>query len=78
MTIQTVGDEKVLEQIEKQLHKLVDVLRVSELGQGAHVEREIMLVKIQASGYGRDEVNVIRKYSVGKLSMSHPRFIPFN
>ena len=53
MTIQTVGDEKVLEQIEKQLHKLVDVLRVSELGQ---VEREIMLVKIQASGYGRDEV----------------------
>ena len=49
MTIQTVGDEKVLEQIEKQL-------RVSELGQGAHVEREIMLVKIQASGYGRDEV----------------------
>ena len=54
MTIQTVGDEKVLEQIEKQLHKLVDVLRVSELGQG--VEREIMLVKIQASGYGRDEV----------------------
>ena len=60
MTIQTVGDEKVLEQIEKQLHKLVDVLRVSELGQGAHVEREIMLVKIQASGYGRDEVK--RKY----------------
>ena len=37
MTIQTVGDEKVLEQIEKQLHTLVDVLRVSELGQGAHV-----------------------------------------
>ena len=34
MTIQTVGDEKVLEQIEKQLHKLVDVLRVSELVQG--------------------------------------------
>ena len=45
MTIQTVGDEKVLEQIEKQLHK-----------QGAYVEREVMLVKIQASGYGRDEV----------------------
>lgn len=56
MTIQTVGDEKVLEQIEKQLHKLIDVLRVSELGQGAFVEREIMLVKIQASGYGREEV----------------------
>lgn len=58
MTIQTVGDEKVLEQIEKQLHKLVDVLRVSELGQGAgtHVEREVMLVKVQASGEAREEV----------------------
>ena len=56
MTIQTVGDENVLEQIEKQLHKLVDVLRVTELGQGAFVEREIMLVKIQATGYGREEV----------------------
>ncbi|MEI2266294.1 acetolactate synthase small subunit [Erwinia sp. CGal63] len=56
MTVQTVGDEKVLEQIEKQLHKLVDVLRVTELGQGAFVEREIMLVKIQATGYGREEV----------------------
>ncbi|ACT05479.1 acetolactate synthase, small subunit [Dickeya chrysanthemi Ech1591] len=56
MTIQTVGDEKVLEQIEKQLHKLVDVLRVSELGQGAYVERELMLVKLQATGYGREEV----------------------
>lgn len=56
MTIQTSGDHKVLEQIEKQLHKLVDVLRVTELSQGAYVEREIMLVKIQASGYGREEV----------------------
>ncbi|KGD70560.1 acetolactate synthase 3 regulatory subunit [Tatumella morbirosei] len=56
MTIQTVGDAKVLEQIEKQLHKLVDVLRVSELGQAACVEREIMLVKIQAEGSQRDEV----------------------
>ncbi|VFS66616.1 Acetolactate synthase isozyme 3 small subunit [Raoultella planticola] len=52
MTIQTVGDEKAIEQIEKQLHKLVDVLRVSELGQNSHVEREIMLVKVQASGFG--------------------------
>ncbi|HHL2520230.1 TPA: acetolactate synthase small subunit [Yersinia enterocolitica] len=56
MSIQTVGDAKVLEQIEKQLHKLVDVLRVSELVSGSHVEREIMLVKLQASGYGREEV----------------------
>ncbi|CDG18728.1 acetolactate synthase small subunit [Xenorhabdus doucetiae] len=56
MTIQTKGDAKVLEQIEKQLHKLVDVLRVNDLTAGPHVEREIMLVKLQASGYGREEI----------------------
>lgn len=56
LTIQTLGDEKVLEQIEKQLHKLVDVLRVSELTQGAHVEREVMLVKVRARGEARQEV----------------------
>lgn len=56
MTIQTKGDAKVLEQIEKQLHKLVDVLRVNDLTAGPHVEREIMLVKLQASEDGREEI----------------------
>ncbi|MDC9581003.1 acetolactate synthase small subunit [Xenorhabdus sp. PR6a] len=56
MTIQTKGDAKVLEQIEKQLHKLVDVLRVNELTAGPHIEREIMLVKLQASEHGREEI----------------------
>ncbi|AKJ41413.1 acetolactate synthase small subunit [Pragia fontium] len=56
MTIQTKGDAKVLEQIEKQLHKLVDVLRVTELTESDCVEREIMLVKLRVSGEGREEV----------------------
>ena len=48
MTITTkVQDQATLEQMMKQLHKLVDVLRVSELTEGAHVERELMLVKIR-------------------------------
>lgn len=48
MTITTkVQDRATLEQMMKQLHKLVDVLRVSELTEGAHVERELMLVKIR-------------------------------
>ena len=46
MTIQTVGDEKVLEQIEKQLHKLVDVLRVSELGQLIDVTPSLYTVQL--------------------------------
>jgi acetolactate synthase small subunit len=68
---------KVLEQIEKQLHKLVDVLRVSELGQGAYVEREIMLVKIQASGYGGKR-NATRRFSAGKSSTSRRLSIPYS
>jgi acetolactate synthase I/III small subunit len=58
ITIHTVGDDQVLEKIEKQLHKLVDVLRVSEfvLGGGTHVERQILLVKVQATGTSREEV----------------------
>ena len=48
MTITTkVRDQATLEQMMKQLHKLVDVLRVSELTEGAHVERELMLVKVR-------------------------------
>lgn len=56
MTIQTMGDAKVLEQIEKQLHKLIDVLRVTELTESDRVEREIMLVKLRATGDSREEV----------------------
>ena len=78
MTIQTVGDAKVLEQIEKQLHKLVDVLRVTELVQGAHVEREIMLVKVQASGYGREEVKRSTEISAARLWSVRRRFTPFS
>lgn len=57
MTIQTNGDAHVLEQIQKQLHKLIDVYRVYDLTEGPHVEREIMLVKISAKGSeAREEV----------------------
>ncbi len=56
MTITTIADERKLEQMLKQLHKLVDVLKVTDLTDGAHVERELMLVKVKASGALRDEV----------------------
>ncbi|MCX8650027.1 acetolactate synthase small subunit [Gilliamella sp. B2776] len=57
MTIQTTGDEHVLEQIQKQLHKLVNVYRVNDLTVGPHVEREIMLVKVAAKNSDvREEV----------------------
>ena len=56
MTIVAKGDEGILEQIEKQLHKLIDVFKVSNLSQTEHVEREIMLLKVRATGYSRDEL----------------------
>lgn len=45
LTIQTVGDEKVIERIGKQLHKLIDVLKVSEINDTDYIEREIILIK---------------------------------
>lgn len=56
MTIVAKGDEGILEQIEKQLHKLIDVFKVSNLSQTEHVEREIMLLKVRATGSARDEL----------------------
>ena len=56
MTIVAKGDEGILEQIEKQLHKLIDVFKVSNLSQTEHVERDIMLLKVRATGSSRDEL----------------------
>jgi acetolactate synthase-1/3 small subunit len=56
LNITTATDAMVLEQIEKHLHKLVDVLKVQEVTETAHIERELMLVKVKASGDDREEV----------------------
>ena len=56
MTIVASGDEKVLEQIEKQLHKLIDIFKVTNLSYCEHIEREVLLVKVKAAGSTRDEL----------------------
>ena len=57
MTIVTVGTERVVEQIVKQLNKLVDVVRLGDLTEVAFIEREIMLLKVRATGgAAREEV----------------------
>ena len=50
MTIVTTGGDKVAEQIVKQLHKLVDVIEVSDLASEKHVEREMLLAKVAHDG----------------------------
>ena len=56
LTLTTHGDDKIIEQINKQLNKLIDVVKVIDLTEGAHVERELMLLKVRAGGAQRAEI----------------------
>jgi len=56
LTVTTSGSDRVIEQITKQLNKLVEVVKLVDLTEGAHIEREIMLIKIKASGAQRSEI----------------------
>jgi len=56
MTIVTRGDEQILEQITKQLNKLVDVLKVIDFSDDSAIEREMLLVKVTAEDENRAEV----------------------
>lgn len=56
MTIVTSGSDDVIEQINKQLNKLIEVVAVMDLSEGEHLERELMLVKVRAVGEVREEM----------------------
>ena len=56
LTLTTVGDDHKIEQITKQLNKLIDVVKVIDLSEGVHIERELMLLKVKASGAVRAEI----------------------
>ncbi len=56
MTLVTVGSEEIVEQITKQLNKLVDVVKLLDLSEREHIEREMMMVKVKAEKAGREEV----------------------
>ncbi|WP_158775012.1 acetolactate synthase small subunit [Cobetia sp. L2A1] len=56
LTVTTVGEDKVIEQITKHLNKLIDVVKLVDLTEGSHIERELMLVKVKALGAQRDEI----------------------
>ena len=57
LTLTTSGDEARIEQITKHLNKIVDVVKLVDLTEGAHIERELMLIKVKAVGAQRVEVN---------------------
>ncbi len=56
MTIVTTGSDEIIEQITKQLNKLVDVIKVVDLNENGHIERELMLIKVNAKGAVREEI----------------------
>ena len=56
MTIVVTGDEFVIEQVMKQLHKLIDVIKVNDLTDDSHVERELVLIRVNAEPQHRAEV----------------------
>ncbi len=56
LTLTTAGDDRTIEQITKQLNKLIEVVKVVDLTDGDHLERELMMVKVRAEGLRRAEV----------------------
>jgi len=56
LTVVTKGEDRVVEQITKHLNKLIDVVKLVDLTEGSHIERELMMVKVRATGAQREEV----------------------
>ena len=56
LTMTTTGDDRKIEQITKQLNKLIEVVKLVDLSEGDHIERELMLIKVKAVGAQRAEI----------------------
>jgi acetolactate synthase-1/3 small subunit len=67
MTIVVSVEESPLEQITKQLNKLIEVVKVIDLSDGNHIERELMLVKVRAAGKDRDEMKRLAEIFRGSI-----------
>ncbi len=67
MTIVTSGSDDVIEQINKQLNKLVEVVAVMDMNEGDHLERELMLVKVRAEGSAREEMKRMADIFRGRI-----------
>ncbi len=67
ITLVTEGNEKILEQVHKQLNKLIDVIKVTDLSEESHVDREMVLIKVNAEGDMRAEVKRIAEIFRGKI-----------
>jgi acetolactate synthase I/III small subunit len=67
LTLVTTGSESVIEQITKQLNKLIDVVKLMDLSDGEHIEREMMLIKVRAEKEMREEIKRLAEIFRGKI-----------
>jgi acetolactate synthase-1/3 small subunit len=67
MTLVTRGTDEIIEQITKQLHKLIDVVKLMDMTDGPHIEREMLLVKLHAEGERRSELKRVADIFRGRI-----------
>jgi acetolactate synthase-1/3 small subunit len=67
MTLVTSGSDEIIEQITKQLNKLIDVVKLVDLTEGEHIEREMMMIKLGAERTQREEIKRLVDIFRGKI-----------
>ena len=67
MTIVSIGSDDVIEQITKHLNRLIEVVKVVDLTEGAYTERELMLIKVSAVGKEREEMKRMADIFRGRI-----------
>jgi acetolactate synthase-1/3 small subunit len=67
MTLVTIGSDEVVEQVTKQLNKLIEVVKIIDLNDGDHIERELMLVKVRVVGPDREEIKRLAEIFRGSI-----------
>jgi acetolactate synthase-1/3 small subunit len=67
MTLVTRGSEEVVDQIIKQLNKLIDVVKLIDLAEAAHIERELMMVKIKTTAQDRNDIRSMVEIFRGRI-----------
>ncbi|MGJ0490483.1 MULTISPECIES: acetolactate synthase small subunit [Methylobacter] len=67
MTLVTRGSEDVIEQITKQLNKLIDVVKLIDLAESVHIERELMMLKVKTTDETREEIRSLANIFRGRI-----------
>ncbi len=67
MTLVTTGSDEIIEQITKQLNKLIDVVKLIDISESSHIERELMMVKVRAVDQAREEIIRLTDIFRGKI-----------